>query len=63
MNSLDSVLKEFEDRFHDKPELIIGVSGRANIIGEHTDYNEGFVFPFVEKLSLFVELGAVLKYG
>lgn len=53
MHSLDSVLKEFEDRFHDKPELIIGVSGRANIIGEHTDYNEGFVFPFAIEQKIF----------
>ena len=53
MNSLNSVLKEFEDKFHDKPELIIGVSGRANIIGEHTDYNEGFVFPFAIEQKIF----------
>lgn len=53
MNSLDSVLIEFDNKFHDKPELIIGVSGRANIIGEHTDYNEGFVFPFAIEQKIF----------
>ncbi len=28
------------------PEVEIYAPGRANIIGEHTDYNEGFVLPF-----------------
>jgi galactokinase len=28
-----------------KPELIIAAPGRINLIGEHTDYNMGFVFP------------------
>lgn len=28
------------------PEGVWSAPGRANLIGEHTDYNEGFVFPF-----------------
>ena len=28
------------------PELVSSAPGRVNLIGEHTDYNEGFVFPF-----------------
>lgn len=31
--------------FLHKPKLIIRSPGRVNIIGEHTDYNEGFVLP------------------
>lgn len=36
--------KEFSATFHQKP-LLIRSPGRVNIIGEHTDYNEGFVLP------------------
>jgi galactokinase len=34
----------FIDTFQQKP-LIVRSPGRINIIGEHTDYNEGFVLP------------------
>ncbi len=32
------------DRFHAEPELFVA-PGRVNLIGEHTDYAEGFVMP------------------
>lgn len=45
MNSLVDTLREtFVDSFQQKP-LIVRSPGRVNIIGEHTDYNKGFVLP------------------
>eukprot|EP00058_Branchiostoma_floridae_P025260 XP_002610750.1 hypothetical protein BRAFLDRAFT_90953 [Branchiostoma floridae] len=35
----------FTDRFGEKPTTAVCGPGRVNLIGEHTDYNEGFVFP------------------
>jgi galactokinase len=36
----------FAGRFGRESELVVSAPGRANLIGEHTDYNEGFVLPF-----------------
>jgi len=36
---------EFEARFGRPPTVITRAPGRVNIIGEHTDYNDGFVLP------------------
>lgn len=36
---------KFETHYGEAPALIAHAPGRVNIIGEHTDYNEGFVFP------------------
>jgi galactokinase len=38
------VKSEFESHFDGKP-ILIRSPGRVNLIGEHTDYNEGFVLP------------------
>ena len=35
----------FAERFGRQPEWIAAAPGRVNIIGEHTDYNDGFVLP------------------
>ncbi len=35
----------FRERFGGEPEVVVQAPGRVNLIGEHTDYNEGFVFP------------------
>ncbi|OOF49469.1 galactokinase [Rodentibacter genomosp. 1] len=35
----------FTQKFHTQPSLTVYAPGRVNIIGEHTDYNDGFVMP------------------
>jgi len=35
----------FRDSFGEDPSLIVRAPGRVNLIGEHTDYNDGFVLP------------------
>lgn len=39
------ITKIFVEQFGIVPQLIVRSPGRVNIIGEHTDYNEGFVLP------------------
>ncbi|MGQ9801910.1 MAG: galactokinase [Candidatus Saccharicenans sp.] len=41
---VEAVRKSFEKKFERKP-LLLASPGRINLIGEHTDYNEGFVLP------------------
>ncbi|MDR0611812.1 MAG: galactokinase, partial [Planctomycetaceae bacterium] len=36
---------EFLKRYSSEPVWIVAAPGRVNLIGEHTDYNDGFVFP------------------
>jgi galactokinase len=41
-----NVKEEFTQLWGQSPSLILRANGRANIIGEHTDYHLGYVFPF-----------------
>ena len=40
-----AVRDAFVAYFKTEPEFIVRTPGRVNLIGEHTDYNGGFVFP------------------
>ncbi len=42
---LDICLSAFEKKFGSKPTMKEYAPGRVNLIGEHTDYNGGFVMP------------------
>jgi galactokinase len=44
MTLVQSVSSIFKSKFEKEPLLVIA-PGRINLIGEHTDYNEGFVMP------------------
>ena len=47
------IADRFRDRFGAEP-LLVRSPGRINLIGEHTDYNEGFVLPAaVDKAVVF----------
>ena len=40
-----AITRKFEDIFGSLPTFIASAPGRVNLIGEHTDYNDGYVFP------------------
>lgn len=42
---MKSVVQAYQDIFGSAPEFLVRAPGRINLIGEHTDYNGGFVFP------------------
>jgi galactokinase len=45
MLDVDVIRDQFERHYGIHPRLIVRAPGRVNLIGEHTDYNDGFVFP------------------
>jgi galactokinase len=40
-----AIEREFNERFGRPPSLVVAAPGRVNLIGEHIDYNDGFVLP------------------
>ncbi len=46
----------FAERYGGPPEVLVRAPGRVNIIGEHTDYNDGFVLPMA--IDRFVWIAA-----
>ena len=45
MNLQTRVSQEFERRFSTALQAIVRAPGRVNLIGEHADYDDGFVLP------------------
>ncbi|NWY94607.1 GALK1 Galactokinase, partial [Loxia curvirostra] len=51
---LAAARRAYEEAFGGPPLLAVWAPGRVNLIGEHTDYNDGFVLPMA------LQLGTVL---
>ena len=45
MTAAERAQQAFAERFGTEPEGVWAAPGRVNVIGEHTDYNDGFVLP------------------
>ena len=45
MSQQDLIKRLFEEQFLIAPHVLCHAPGRVNVIGDHTDYNDGFVFP------------------
>ncbi len=48
------IARQFVDRFGQSPQWIIRAPGRVNLIGEHTDYNDGFVLPLAIDRAVWI---------
>ena len=49
-----TLARHFGDVFGEQPDGVWRAPGRVNLIGEHTDYNNGFVLPFAIDRSALV---------
>jgi galactokinase len=50
------VKNEFTKKFGEPPAFIVRAPGRVNLIGEHTDYNDGFVLPMAIDRAMWIAL-------
>src|SRR5690606_35262186 len=57
MISKQQIEERYTTVFGYKPAHIVRSPGRINIIGEHTDYNEGFVLPTAIDKAIYVGIG------
>ena len=51
----DGLSARFQEMFHSEPRIFVA-PGRVNLIGEHTDYNDGFVLPCAIEFSTRVAI-------
>lgn len=56
----ENVSKNFIETHQTKPLLVFS-PGRINIIGEHTDYNQGFVFPAAINKGIYLAIAKAEK--
>lgn len=54
MPNLETLVSEFKRIHGALPEKIARAPGRVNLIGEHTDYNDGFVMPIAIDRDVFI---------
>ena len=52
-----AIRTQFSNHFNHHPSLVVKSPGRINLIGEHTDYNHGFVLPAAIDKYIEVAIG------
>jgi galactokinase len=57
MLDVPTLRERFTERYGSEPRLIVRAPGRVNLLGEHTDYNDGFVFPAAIDRATYVAAG------
>jgi galactokinase len=53
---LQRMVRLFSERFGAPPDIVLRAPGRVNLIGEHTDYNDGFVLPLAIDRAVWIAL-------
>lgn len=52
----NQVIDAFVAEFGGPPSIVVRAPGRVNLIGEHTDYNDGFVLPMAIERAVWIAL-------
>ena len=56
MSERERAERAFRARFGEDAALLVRAPGRVNLIGEHTDYNDGFVLPIAIDREVWIAL-------
>ena len=56
MTIQEQVIQTFVEQYNGEPSIIVRAPGRVNLIGEHTDYNDGYVLPMAIDRAVWVAL-------
>ncbi|MFK7803730.1 MAG: galactokinase [Anaerolineae bacterium] len=56
MNLKDLIKQKFQEKYGEAPAFVIRAPGRVNLIGEHTDYNDGFVMPMAINRAVWLAI-------
>ncbi len=57
MNNQKTIIEGFRNAFGREPDLLIRACGRINLLGGHTDYNDGYVLPAAIDKHLYFAVG------
>ena len=55
---IEQISQKFRSLFDSTPTLLVRAPGRINLIGEHTDYNKGFVLPAAIDKAIYFAISA-----
>jgi galactokinase len=58
MEIIERLIDTFKQKFGSTPAHIVHAPGRVNLLGEHMDYNDGFVMPAAINRETFVVFSA-----
>ena len=53
------LIDQHKDIYGEVPELIVHSPGRVNLIGEHTDYNDGYVLPMAISMGIDLAISRI----
>ena len=59
MEIVQRITKLFSETFGDTPAHIVRAPGRVNLLGEHVDYNDGFVLPAAIDRATYIAFSPV----
>jgi galactokinase len=52
--AISTLLAAFHQYYGGEPHVVVQAPGRVNLIGEHTDYNDGYVLPAAIDRAVFI---------